>query len=375
MRRQSREAKGRESGQMMVLLVLLFVAALGLTALVIDVGIFLVEKRDIQNTADAAALAGAQELPSSPLAVAAAVEWAEKNGFVDGVEGTTVQVVTPYNGDPWSIQVTVTSQESFMFGRVLGKELVTVQARAVAGRETSAGYAVFGADQSCGSRSVEFTGGSFAVYGNVHSNGRIKMTGGSVFVDGTVSYVCSAQTGGGSQVFTGGLVQVSEPIDWPVYFEYSNFGPCTFQSDGNIHIKTSTPEYWMNDDPSTGILKTGLYCAEGNIQLSGTSFSGHVTFVAHGNIHFSSSSLDFQPYVNNVVAFSDHGSGSAIQVSASSLTWEGLLMATQGEIDMSGSTASTPGGGLYANRVDLSGGSYSIVADEPVAIGPPRLME
>jgi len=72
---------GAESGQVLVVGVLLMSAVLGMTSLVLDVGAWFREDRRAQAAADAAALAGAQLLPENPsAAIAEALEYATKNG-------------------------------------------------------------------------------------------------------------------------------------------------------------------------------------------------------------------------------------------------------------------------------------------------------
>lgn len=58
------EARRGERGQVIVLLVLFLVVLLGMSAMVIDVGYAYYAHRSLQASADAAALAGAQELPT-----------------------------------------------------------------------------------------------------------------------------------------------------------------------------------------------------------------------------------------------------------------------------------------------------------------------
>jgi uncharacterized membrane protein len=53
-----------ESGQTLVVLVVLMTALLGVSGLVVDGGNWLVNRRELQNAADAAALAGASKIPS-----------------------------------------------------------------------------------------------------------------------------------------------------------------------------------------------------------------------------------------------------------------------------------------------------------------------
>src|SRR3990172_5763048 len=94
-----------ETGQTLVLLVLCVTALVGMAALVVDLGYFLLERRQLQTAADAAALAAAQELPGNN-AAAAAHQWAANNGY-DSAHGATVVVVTPYQGDASKVEVTI----------------------------------------------------------------------------------------------------------------------------------------------------------------------------------------------------------------------------------------------------------------------------
>jgi len=121
----------QESGQALVLAAASMVVILGMAAMAIDVGMFLQERRDLQNAADAAALAGAQELPYAPAgAVADATAWAEQNGIAVGeLEGVTVS--TTYATDD-TITVQVKRDVPWVFARVLGRGSDTVRADASA---------------------------------------------------------------------------------------------------------------------------------------------------------------------------------------------------------------------------------------------------
>ena len=73
-------SRRNQSGQAFVLTVLMITALLGMAALVVDLGSWFRAHRELQATADAAALAGAQELPGSTgNANAFAVQYAHKN--------------------------------------------------------------------------------------------------------------------------------------------------------------------------------------------------------------------------------------------------------------------------------------------------------
>jgi len=122
-----------ERGQALVLFVLALAVLLGFTAMAIDVGLFLHQRRDLQNDADAAALAGAAYLPDADLATQKAQEWVAKN-FDDGDEVVKSIEVSSYREPNDRIAVTVEQEVSFVFGRALGLTSDTMGASATAGR-------------------------------------------------------------------------------------------------------------------------------------------------------------------------------------------------------------------------------------------------
>jgi hypothetical protein len=110
---------------------LFMVVILGFAAMAIDVGLFLHERRELQNAADAAALAGAQELPLSPAhAGQKAAEWAEKNG-IDDDELEAIEITSTYAAND-TITVEVRRDVPFVFARVLGLTSDTIRADATA---------------------------------------------------------------------------------------------------------------------------------------------------------------------------------------------------------------------------------------------------
>ena len=122
-----------ERGQTLVLFVLALAVLLGFTAMSVDVGLFLQQRRDLQNDADAAALAGAAYLPDAALATQKAQEWAAKN-FDDGDEVLEPIVVSSYREPNDRITVAVKQEVSFVFGSALGLTSDTMGASATAGR-------------------------------------------------------------------------------------------------------------------------------------------------------------------------------------------------------------------------------------------------
>lgn len=117
-----------ERGQALVFTVLVLTVMLGMAALVLDVGSWFRAQRDVQSTADAAALAAAQELPESTgRASALAAEYVGKNGGGSAV----VEFRTSVSG-PDTVRVRIERPAPGFFARVVGIDSVTVRATASA---------------------------------------------------------------------------------------------------------------------------------------------------------------------------------------------------------------------------------------------------
>jgi hypothetical protein len=120
----------REDGQTFVLTILFLAAILGAAALVLDVGSWFREKRQLQATADAAALAGAQALPSDPAnAYALAVQYGSTNG--GGVSAQDVTVSSDITTDD-TIAVKAKATAPGFFSKLFGIVSVGVDATAAA---------------------------------------------------------------------------------------------------------------------------------------------------------------------------------------------------------------------------------------------------
>lgn len=139
--------ESQEKGQTIVIVALVLVALLIFVALAIDIGLLHLERRHMQNAADAGALAGARELclgRSAAEAIAKAREYAiVQNRAQEAdvtVEGNIVTVVAKKQAD-------------LFFGGItgVGSRLVTAEAKAACGRVTEA----------CGLWPVAFFRGAF----------------------------------------------------------------------------------------------------------------------------------------------------------------------------------------------------------------------
>ena len=131
-------SRPHERGQILVLFAGGLVALLLIAALAFDVGMMLVERRDEQDAADAAALAGARYvLTDQAAAIGAARDIARMNGYDDGATDQVVNVYVPpihgrYVGLPDFIEVQIEATRPSIFAGVIGKATWPIGAFAVA---------------------------------------------------------------------------------------------------------------------------------------------------------------------------------------------------------------------------------------------------
>jgi Putative Flp pilus-assembly TadE/G-like len=131
-------SRSGERGQILVLFAGGLVALLLVAALAFDVGMMLVERRDEQNAADAAALAGARHVLTDAVAAeAAARQIADMNGYQDSDPNEVVNVYIPpihgrYAGLSGFIEVQIEATRPSIFGGVIGKANWPIGALAVA---------------------------------------------------------------------------------------------------------------------------------------------------------------------------------------------------------------------------------------------------
>jgi Flp pilus assembly protein TadG len=136
----------REEGQVMVLVAAILVGIIGMTAFVVDVGAWFRQQRALQSTVDAAALAGAQALPTDPgSALNLAIDYGAKNGGTGAISSSDVTLKSTYttsSATPDTIVVGKAQPGDSFFGKLLGVFSVTVHARAtaMAGVPTEAQY-------------------------------------------------------------------------------------------------------------------------------------------------------------------------------------------------------------------------------------------
>lgn len=148
------QAISNEQGAVLVLVALGLVVLLGCASLVIDVGLLYTSRSRLMNTADAAALAGAQELPMNPdLAMEVARVYVLSNGISED------ELLVEIGADQQSITVKPQQDVHFLFARVLGftDQEVSASATAFTGSLTGAiGVVPFSIEEQELERGMEY---------------------------------------------------------------------------------------------------------------------------------------------------------------------------------------------------------------------------
>ena len=119
-----------ERGQAFVLVAVAMVMCMGMAALVLDVGNWFRDKRRLQGTVDAAALAGAQQLPDDASgAQGQALSYANKNG--GDVAGANIVITSQYQAND-TITVTGQRNDPGIFSKVIAIPGADITAKATA---------------------------------------------------------------------------------------------------------------------------------------------------------------------------------------------------------------------------------------------------
>jgi hypothetical protein len=358
-------ADRRQRGSVAVVMAasLTFLFALG--ALAVDAGFLYTRERSLQAVTDAAALAGGRGFTDGT-STTKATDMATKNGYTNGVGGNTVGVAYPATRQ---IQVTITSPQALVFGRIfgIGSKSMTATSIAAATPDDPAIWAGGGCGVTTG---LKLGGGPFTITGNLESNGPLAdFTGGGDTDNGSVtnSNLCPPAPPWRGPAPTGGVGQTAPTSD-PWGYNIMSFPACSFGTD------LTTPVVSYNVPDPLGVVAPGVYCANGNINLSSGSaiLALGVTLLATGDIDIGSPAITNMtpfPGAHNLIAFSsastpgdDCASGHpAINVGNSNVTLNGSFYAPGGCINMGGPNF-VVNGSLVGNEVNVSGAPWTINA-------------
>ena len=345
----------REAGQSVILVAISIALLCGVVALVVDVGMVSVSQGQLQNAADAAALAAARDLPTAATAKTTAVKYAGYNG----VAAADTTATTPYKGNANRIEVVCKETVNYTFARIIGLNSTVVTARAVAeksgGGGGAFGYAVFSGGNSL---LLGMYSSALNITGSVHSNYSLMITGSSQTITGNAEavtslncYVSSITIGGIAQGASidiqGSSINVPNRVTSPAAFismpDFSAEVKTEATAAGNASTGNKT-FYGTNFNVDSS------FYVDGNVQVAASTFAGQGTICATKDINMSGSMLE----ANSGTAVCLYSTGGNISLSTSNLTINGTLYAPNGKI------------GIYASNINIYG---SVIAKEIIITG------
>ncbi len=372
------QRKKRRGGNVIVLMALSTVVLLGMIGLSIDGGHLYVERRQMQNAADAGAYAGgylmAKGTTEDTAVLAAVHDYASRNGLVSPSTnvhawytkaGVRIGVELPGNGSAPEgtdgIEVVTSITYPTYFIRALG--ISHAQALGIAGARATppatngggGGAAVFAGNKQR-SDAIKTTGPDYTIVGTVHSNAGITNSGGGYHVTGEVEYVTGTTSVDRWTIDSATDKPVQSTIQpYPVNFQLSDFAPgsAEAQKAGALYHDVA------GDMTLNGVIPSGLYYVHGNVKGSSKFSADKVTIVSEGTIDISSPESFLTAFTQNLALFTT-AMGSALHISSGgSSAWTGRMFAPNGAINFSMPNG-TMVGGLIGDTIDITGPNANI---------------
>jgi RHS repeat-associated protein/uncharacterized repeat protein (TIGR01451 family) len=214
------------------------------------------------------------------------------------------------------------------------------------------------ANSSSAAKTFEWTGGGGSITGRVHSNREVKIAGTQPkSIVGPTEYVTSIAITGPHTVTP--VQSTVQPI--PVTYNIPDYAP-----GGPVALQVGPA--WFNHtadcaggtwDVGSATLPVGVHYVPCSVKLNGSSISGRLTLVATGSITLSGSRPAFEPYYDGLLLLSGASGKKAIDVSASSTKFLGVIYARNGEVSLSGSDSKFFCG-IYGNTVSAAGSNLTL---------------
>lgn len=383
-----------EAGQAVIVAAVALVMLMGFTGLGIDMGVLRYEKRLQQTAADAAAIAGADDIRySSGSGVApAALNAATANGFADtssnsgcpsasGCVAVTVNhppTSGPHSGDRNYVEVFVAAVHPTYFMRALGINTQTISARAVAtliGENGTSSGCIYTLGNPGVGVGIDVVGTptlnaptcGIEDNGNFTTNGKkLDVNAGSIGTAGT-----DTNNGGGTVTCAGSTVNCPvtgiPPTGDPLSFIQPPCNPCTGGTALNISSsQTVSPGTYSSISITGGTVDflPGTYIVTGNFTVNGTStICNSINTNCSGLPGSANDGVTF--YITNGGAVTINGTSTSELSAPNSGTYAGILFyqdpndTSLAKID--GTSQSYFQGALYfpSAELDLGGTSFT----------------
>ena len=337
-----------QRGGVTIFVAILLPVLLGLASLVIDVGYLLVMRNQMQASADAAALVGANALQHAETisdAKLAALEATRANGFENGKNSTSVTVSIPPGGsgsfalDARYVRVTLAKPTSTFLAWIVGVLKTSTTVQAVAGPATSAGPCLLTLG-TAGAGALSVTGNAVlndatcGIYVNSNNSSAITENGNASIISNSIQVVGNYSKNGNSTIspVTINANALADPFSGMTMPIFSSCDFNNFSISGNGAI----------------ILQPGIYC--GGIKINGN----HTVTLMPGMYQIYGGGLNI---AGNISSFT--GSGVTIYNSGNTSTYP------FGSIDLSGNEVlnlSAPTSGAYTGMLIMQNTNNSLGA-------------
>lgn len=334
---------------------------------------------EMQQWCDAAALAGAFELPNAESAKRVAVEYYAHNLGVEpwqcvliGEDGETatyrvgsdeVSVTTPYEDEEvrrsgvaseYAISVSAKRQVAMILGRVLNVDVISVSANSVAVYDQSPfKWVLFSNSRN---DPLTITGSDVQIDGSLHTNDDLVVRGSRHSASGIASVVGLAQITGSSHSFNVQRSSYRQPPPLPMALEHYRQ-----QAEKSGQLIIGRDYQFSSNNPPSGV----VFVEVGDIISQGHGFSADVTLIAvrkggkGGSIRIVGNSWRLSASDGVLLMFAT----DEVEVHGSSISFNGVIYAPDAYVRITGSgIASTSVIGNYI-RVDGSGMDFTPGAD------------
>jgi hypothetical protein len=373
----------RERGQVLILFVMGATVIFAIGAIVVDIGLWVSERRSAQAAADLAALAAATQLrdPSDPnaAAIAKGLDFAKRNGYDTADSRIRVGVFPDLPND--TVKVEIEEHGGSLFAGIFGITNMDVGATAVGKYVESPpgpGWALFVRDQSCSrSNTLDYQADDSTVDGAVQSNATIQISGNNNSFNGPVNWVCpnGLVDSGRGNTYQPNPSQAGIQTP-PINYSYGSFGCTAFVSNPRLN---DNPSLWVGNDPNTRKLIDNVICSTGDLTLDTSDNTGRVTLVARGKVTIDGSNNDLDPSQDqskghNVLAYSEalpNVARDAIEITASGGRLSGYIHAPNSEAEITGYGDVTIAGSVVADTIRIRGDHLNFNASGYLGPKPP----
>lgn len=361
----------KQRGQVLVIFALTLIVLFLFAALAFDTGMVLLERRDQQNAADAAALAGSRYLPGDQVtAESAARSVATDNGFTNGVNSASVVVTFPSTG---RIKVAINSTRPSIFGSIAGHAGWDVGTSAMAANQDGVGapFSMLSLDPHGCDALLVSGNGSVTANGNIQVNSdcaghAMKRTGGGVITVTAAGAACNAV--GGIQSSGGGALNCTANEGAPAIPDPLSGlpAPPTGGSPAAVTQEGGTTKTVPNGCPGSATPATAAAPATCQFpgSYAGTTWRFHPGYYP-GGIKLQAGTFRFEPgiYFIGGGGFTITGSGAtatSVAVGGTTLDYGVMIYNSEDSTFSAQCAAGTGTAAQCLGAVDLAGSGASV---------------